>query len=108
MIFSVLIIHKHNSKSSIARVLHTETWVYFSSCLPGLFCSSPKVVKEAIMMDINDLVHDFWRTSSDGVVEAYFFAMLRLLEILQVCSDSLNFEVCFIISVLRLPSMLLI
>ena len=40
------------------------------------------------MTDINDLVQDFWRTSSD--VEPSFFAMHRLLEILQGC-----LEVCF-------------
>ena len=52
------------------------------------------------MTDINDLVQEFWRNSSDGAVEASscFFAMRRLLEILQRCFDIL--EVCFdIISV---------
>ena len=51
------------------------------------------------MTDINDLVQEFWRSSSDGAVEASFFAMRRLLEILQGCFDIL--EVCFdIISVI--------
>ena len=50
------------------------------------------------MTDINDLVQEFWRTSSDGVTGTSFFEMRRLLEILQECFDSL--EVCFdIISV---------
>ena len=43
------------------------------------------------MTDIDDLVQEFWRTSSD--VEASFFAMRRLLEILQGCFHDLN--VCF-------------
>ena len=52
------------------------------------------------MKDINDLVQEFWRTSSDGAsaVGAPFFEMRRLLEILQACVD--NFEVCYILSVL--------
>ena len=45
------------------------------------------VVKEAIMTDINNLLQEFWRTSSDGVVDVSFHAMRRLLEILQVCCD---------------------
>ena len=47
------------------------------------------------MTDIsNDLVQEFWRTSSDGDVEASFSAMhpSRLFEILQKCFDGL--EVC--------------
>jgi hypothetical protein len=59
------------------------------------FSRSPKVVKEAIMTDINDLVQEFLRTSSDGAVEASLFAMRRLLGILQGCFDIL--EVCFLI-----------
>ena len=48
------------------------------------------------MTDINDLVQDFWITSSD--VGAPFFAMPRLLEKFQVCFIDLG--VCFdIISV---------
>ena len=93
MIFKVLITHKHDRISSITRVLHTETWVYFTSTLPGLFCCSPKTVKESIMTDINDLVQEFWMTSSDGAVVAPFFEMRRLLGILQKCFDHL--DVCF-------------
>jgi len=92
MIFSLLTIHNHDRMSSITRVLHTTTWEYFTSRLPDRFSRSPKVVKEAIMTDINDLVQEFWRTSSDGVVGASLFAMRRLLEILQACLD--NLEVC--------------
>ena len=105
MISSLLIIHNHDRMSSITRILHTTTWDYFTSCLPDLFDHSPKVVKEAIMADINDLIQEFWETSSGGVEGASFFAMRRLLRILQECSDIL--EVCFIIiSVFlqRLPS----
>jgi hypothetical protein len=90
--------------SSITRVLHTTTWGYFTSYLPQRFGRSPIVVKEAIMMDINDLLQKFSRTSID---EAPFFAMHRLLAILRKCSD--KFDVCFdIVFVLRLPSTYLI
>ena len=85
--------------SSIARVLHTSTWDYFTSNLPYCFIRSPKVVKEAIMADINDLVQEFWRTSCDEDVGASFFAMHRLFENLQRCFNILE-QVCFdIISV---------
>ena len=95
--------------SPIARVLHTANWDYFTSRLPGRFSRSPKEVKEAIMSDINDLVQELWRTSSDGADGASFFAMRRLLEILQRCQCSENFNVCFvIIPFLRLQSTSLI
>jgi hypothetical protein len=45
-------------------------------------------VKKAIMTDINDLVQELWRFSSD--VGTSFFAMCRLLKILQRCFDSLE------------------
>ena len=48
------------------------------------------------MTDVNNLVQEFWRTSSDGDAGASFFAMRRLLEILHRCFD--NLEVCFDIS----------
>ena len=73
--------------SSITRV-HTTTWYSFSSRLAEGFGRSPSVVKEAIMTDIGDLVEELRRTSSD--VGASFFAMRRLLDILQ---DIL--QVCF-------------
>jgi hypothetical protein len=102
MIFSRLIIHNHDrtSSESITRILHTATWDYFTARLPDRFTLSPRVVQEAIMTDINDLVQEFCRTSSDEAVASgeSFFAMLRLLDILQLCFDML--EVCFdIISV---------
>ena len=90
MIFSLLIIHIHERMSSITRVLHTTTWDYFTFYLPDRFLHSPKAVIEVIMTDINDLVQEFRRTSSDGVVRASFFAMRILFVILQ---DIL--EVCF-------------
>ena len=74
--------------SSISRVLHSATWVYFSSHLPDRFCRSPQEVKEAIMRDINGLVQELTRTSSD--VGATFFEMRCLLKILQRC-----LSVCF-------------
>ena len=95
MIFSLLIIHNHDRMPSITRVLHAATWDYFTSCLPDLFSCSPKVVKEAIMTDINNLVQEFWRTSSDGAVGASSFEMRCLLEILQKYLDIL--DVCFVI-----------
>ena len=53
------------------------------------------------MADINDLVQEFWRTSSDGAVGAPFYEMRRLLEILQRCIEFL--DVSFnIVLVLRL------
>jgi hypothetical protein len=84
--------------SSITPVIHTTTWDYFTSHLPHRFILSPKVVKEAIMTDINDLVQELWRTPSD--VGTSFFAMRCLLKILQECFDDFKLEVCFdIISV---------
>ena len=93
MIFNLLIILNHDRISSTTRVPHTTTWDYFASHLPKLFHRSPEVVKEAIMTDINDLVQDFWKTSSDGAIEVSFFEMRRFLEILQECIGLL--EVCF-------------
>ena len=81
--------------SSIARVLHATTWDYFTRRLPVRFFRSPKVVTEAVMRDINDLVQKFWRLSSDGVVGASLYAMYRLHGILQhiseVCVDIISF-----------------
>jgi hypothetical protein len=87
MIFSLLIIHNHDRMSSISQVLHTTTWDFFASRLPGRFSCSPEVVKEAIMADINDLVQEFRGTSSDGAVGAPPVAMRLLFKIL--------WEVCF-------------
>ena len=98
MIFCLLNIHNHDRMPSITQVLHPATWDYFTSRLPDRFSRSPKAVKEAIMTDIDDLLQEFWRTSSDGASGSSFLAMRRLLEILQGCFDFL--EVCFdIISV---------
>ena len=80
----------HDRISSITRVLHTKIWDYFTSRLPHHFDRSPEEVKEAIMTDIDDLVQDFWRTSSDVDVGASFFAMRRLFEILQMCLKVLD------------------
>jgi hypothetical protein len=83
MISTLLIINNHDRIPSISQVLHTTTWNYFTSRLPDRFSCSPKEVKEAIMTDINDLVQEFLRTSSD--VGASSFAMCRLHEILEGC-----------------------
>ena len=64
MIFSVLIIHSHDDRMSSTtgtRVLHTVTWAYFTSHLPDRFISSPKIVKEAIMTDVNVFVQQLLR-----------------------------------------------
>ena len=81
--------------SSTPRILHTTTWVYFTGSLVVYFIRSAKVVREDIMTDINNLVQEFSMTSSDGAVGASFYAMLRLLSILQGCFDYL--EVCLIL-----------
>jgi hypothetical protein len=105
IIFGLLIIHDYNRTSFITRVLHATTWDYFTSELHHRFFFSGKVVKEAIMADINDFVQEFSKISSD--IWASFFAMSHLFEILERCFPVLN--VCFdIISVLRLPSTQLI
>ena len=71
--------------SSITRIPHTTTWDYLIKSLADRFIRSPKVVKEEIMTDVSNLVQEFWTTLSDGAVEDKFFAMRRLLEILQRC-----------------------
>ena len=76
--------------SSITRVLHTTTWDYFTSCLPDHLSRSPKLVKEAIITDINDLVQDFWSNSSDEAAGASFFAIRRLFTILQELSETVK------------------
>jgi hypothetical protein len=93
--------HYRDRMSSITRVLHGPTWGYFASHLPDHFSRSPKVVKEAIMTDINDLVQEFWRTRIDGTDGNSIFAMRRLFKILRKCFD--NLEVCFYISVFATP-----
>ena len=98
MIFSLLIIHDHERMSSIPRVLHTSTWDFLSSRLPYRLRHSPRVVKEAIMTDIDDLVQELM-TSSDESVGVSFFEMRRILQVLQVCFRFRFWEVCFDISV---------
>ena len=48
------------------------------------------------MVYINDLVQEFWRTSSDEAIGAPFFAMRRLFEILQEYLETCN-TMCFLI-----------
>ena len=83
MIFSLLIILNHDRKSPITRVPHTATWEFFATHVPYLFRRCPRVVKEAIMTDINDVVQEFLRTSIDGDVVVSLFEMRRLHEILE-------------------------
>ena len=110
MIFSILIILNHyRMSSSITRFSHTTTWDYFTESLEDCFIRSPKVVKEEIITDVSELVQEFRMTSNDGAVgESFkFFAMRRLVEVLEQCFDSL--EVRFgIICFLRLLLALLI
>ena len=92
MFFTVLVFHSHDRMSSVSRVLHAATWHYLAFHLSDHFSCSPKVVKEAIITDISDLVQEFWRiSSSDGAVGALIFEMRRLLKILQVCLKILPF-----------------
>ena len=91
--------------SSITQFLHTTTWDYFTSYLSYRFRRSSKEVKKAIMTDIDDLVQEFWRVPSDGFVEVFFYAMHRLLEILQECAGCFDkhddeadeSDVCFVL-----------
>jgi hypothetical protein len=76
--------------SSITPALHTATWEFFTSSLPFRFGRSSKVMKEVIMIDIKNLVQEFWRTSSDGAIGASFFGMRRLLKILRGCFSILK------------------
>ena len=46
------------------------------------------------MTDINDLVQEFWRTSSDQDVGVSLYPMRRLFEILQGCLKIFE-NVCF-------------
>ena len=91
MIFSLLIIHNCDRMSSNTRVLHTTTWEYFTKHLATRIIRSPKAVKEEIMADINDLVHEFRMSSRDWAVGESFLAMCCLLNILQVCFDIIPF-----------------
>ena len=90
MIFSLSIIHNRDRMSSITRVLHTTTWDYFTHHLPDRFFRSPRVVKEAIMTDINDLVQEF-RTSSDGPLG---HLSLQCVVWLEFCAGVLVFWKC--------------
>ena len=90
MIFSPLTIHNYDRGSSITRAIHTSTWDYLTPHLPPRFIRSPKVVKEAIITDINGFVQEFWRASTDEVNGESIFAMRRMHEILRRC-----LEVCF-------------
>ena len=105
-IFSFLIIQSRNRTSSITRI-HAATWFYFSENLAYRFLDSPKVVKDEIMTDINDLVQGSEFATSINLNGAVFaMRSSRLLGILQRCFDSLEDDdmVCFdIISFLRLP-----
>ena len=80
-----------STTSSITRVLHAATWNHFISYLREHFSRSQKVVKESIMTDINDLVQEFWSTSTDVVDGKSIFAMGLLHKILRVCLKVCSF-----------------
>ena len=90
MIFNLLIIYNYDRKSPITRVPHTATWKFFTSHVPSRFRRSPKVVKEAIMTDINDLVQEFWSTSSDRDVGESLFGMRGMLRLHEILEDYLK------------------
>ena len=91
MISSLLIILNRDRMSSITRVLHTTTWVYFTECLASRFIRSPNAVKEEIMADVNGLVQEFRMSSRNGAFRESFVTMCRLGDIFRVCFDIIPF-----------------
>ena len=84
--YNLLIIHDHDRRSSIIPVLRAATWSFFASHLPSHFSYSPKLVKEAIMADINGLMQDSWKTSDcNEAGRKSYLAMWHLLDVLQEC-----------------------
>jgi hypothetical protein len=94
------VVHSPHSRSShdnynriipvtTGRLPHSKTWDYFKSHLIVYFIHSPKIVKDVIITDINDLVQEFWdlKISSDGAVDVFFPPMGCLMRILKVCLD---------------------
>ncbi|KAF8816498.1 hypothetical protein BYT27DRAFT_7182054 [Phlegmacium glaucopus] len=68
---------------STTRLPHSATWGYVKFHLPSRFIASPKLVKDAIMTDINELTQEFWEISNTGAVDVFFTAMLCLMWILE-------------------------
>ncbi|KAF8816522.1 hypothetical protein BYT27DRAFT_7154559 [Phlegmacium glaucopus] len=64
---------------STTRLPHSATWYYVQSHLPWHFIESPKRVRDAIMMDINELIQEFWKISNNGAIGVFFTAMLCLM-----------------------------
>ena len=82
--------HNYNFRipvTTLGRLPHSKTWDYFKSHLAVYFIHSPKIVKDVIMTDINNLVQEFWKISSDGAVDVFFPPMGCLMRILKVCLD---------------------
>ena len=86
ILVSQLYIQDRNRISSTTRFPRRATWHYFEAYLPDYFMCCSNVVKDAITTDINDLMQQFWRTSTDGL-DIFCPAICRLREILQVCLD---------------------
>ncbi|KAF8816531.1 hypothetical protein BYT27DRAFT_7154580 [Phlegmacium glaucopus] len=68
---------------STTRLPHSATWGYVKFHLPWRFIKSPKPVKDAIIMDINELAQEFWKISNHGAFGVFFSAMLCLMGILE-------------------------
>ncbi|KAF8816499.1 hypothetical protein BYT27DRAFT_7182055 [Phlegmacium glaucopus] len=64
------------------RLPHSKTWDYIKFHLPWRFGASPKLIRDAIMTDINGLTQEFWKISNSGVVDVFLPAMLCLAQIL--------------------------
>ncbi|KAF8815804.1 hypothetical protein BYT27DRAFT_7155408 [Phlegmacium glaucopus] len=65
------------------RLPHSATWDYVKFHLPPRFIKSPKLVKDAIMTDIDELMQEFCKISSSGAVDVFLTAMLCLMWILK-------------------------
>ena len=83
---SDLQIQKYDRIPSTKLRLHGKTWDHIKTYLPDDFIHCPEVVRDAIMMDIDNLLQEFWKTADIGAVDVRRFTLIRLLlDILRVC-----------------------
>ena len=83
---SDLQIQNYDRIPSTQLLLHGKTWAHIKTYLPDDFIHCPEVVRDAIMMDIDNLLQEFWKTSNVGAVDVQCFTSIRLLlDILSVC-----------------------
>ncbi|KAF8816521.1 hypothetical protein BYT27DRAFT_7182095 [Phlegmacium glaucopus] len=68
---------------STTRLPHSATWRYIDIHIPRRFIGSPKLVRDTIMTDINQLTQEFRKISSSGAVDISFPARLCLMQILK-------------------------